>query len=173
MTYAQFISLVRGEAHAPEAMEKLQAFLQENPWCQTARLISVQALGSSAISASEKKLAAVYAGDRRRLQQLLENGGRIGVFRQEEKAVAPSLQLAGDAGPAAESVFRADPRESVFAATPGTTIFQAETTGSIFSADAEPVPVAAAPAPVPEPQTFQSSTDDPHEVIRRRLEEIF
>jgi hypothetical protein len=165
MNYAQFIGYLD---HGPDAggTAALQAFVAEYPFCQTARILYSRLLTDQQDAGAESavRLAALYAGDRALLRRYL-SGATLEEMTPGTASAFPTLEQE-------EPVPLLSP-ETEEAAAPG------DETPLSPEADTEPVlmPVAAAFAgdddSSAEDHVAAGETEDPHEIIRRRLNEIF
>ena len=163
MNYSAFISLVRGDGKVQPSREELNALLKDYPWFQTARLLLAKEKGPE-LTDTELRLAAVYAGNRSRLRELVRSD------RVVAKSAGP--ETAWPEKPVTES----SSEKSVFLKTEehASGIFSQQRNDSVFTAATRLEPVVSPPDP---PATAipaeQSPASDPQEIIRRRLEEIF
>ena len=185
MEVPAFISMIREGAHAKD-LSQLRNFIDEYPYCQTARILYSGALAGTADLQAEKsiRLSALYAGDRIKFRHYIAS------FSEEKK-----------------EILHADSNANLFADSPAEvaelSVFSPEETPHYVPADDTAENILATQAPLPE-ELFTGDTDsltvdenpvpplisvtepvrpaapvdaekdiaDPHEIIRRRLNEI-
>jgi hypothetical protein len=179
-----FISLIRNaDAVGANEISRLREFIEEYPYCQTARILYNGALAAAPELQSEKntRLTALYAGDRKIFRQYMASrtavtanaeatGASRGLFAEspltlEEPSVfapgIPDFLQAEEAG------------ENILAAAKDDKEENPSETSVFIPADEIPETAPAIEPEVPSAQLVaEKETADPHEIIRRRLNEI-
>jgi hypothetical protein len=176
MNYSQFISLVKQRpSGGMQDASLLSSFLEKYPYCQSAHILYSKFLREAEDLQADAalRLAAVYAGDRNKLQQLTQvvpmamAEGQENIFL--ETAVAVREEPSVFSALVETSLTESTSTENIFETPAAKPFFSAEVTSSNSSSNGK---VYLKEEPVTSVKTGGSDSQDPHEIIRRRLNEI-
>ena len=176
MDYKQFMKLMEpGESSGKDSINSLQEFVNEFPYFQSAQILLAKSMHEQQHVRYERqlKLAAAYAGDRKILYNLIHSTGEKfievkSIIREPEVISAPVEKTIEP-----ENIFRRE--EENFIVPP-----YDDETESISSVEINTEPISPAifyrePVEIIESETEEVKeieVADPHDIIRKRLNEI-